>query len=119
MADVDDQTLNQSHRDPNSAPPHEQHDPKKPKPIDQEQAMTTPEVSKRTPDAQYPMGGQVPRVGDREVTAAGFPGIFETMRFAAKEGPIKSARTLSVVNKKGGFDCPSCAWPDPDGERSF
>jgi len=22
------------------------------------------------------------------------------------------------MNQKGGFDCPSCAWPDPDGERS-
>ena len=22
------------------------------------------------------------------------------------------------LNKKGGFDCPSCAWPDPDDERS-
>ena len=23
-----------------------------------------------------------------------------------------------ALNKKGGFDCPSCAWPDPDDERS-
>ena len=22
------------------------------------------------------------------------------------------------MNKKDGFDCPSCAWPDPDDERS-
>ncbi len=22
------------------------------------------------------------------------------------------------LNKKGGYDCPSCAWPDPDDERS-
>ena len=23
------------------------------------------------------------------------------------------------VNQKGGFDCPGCAWPDPDDERSM
>jgi hypothetical protein len=21
--------------------------------------------------------------------------------------------------EKDGFDCPSCAWPDPDGDRKF
>ena len=24
-----------------------------------------------------------------------------------------------VLNQAGGVDCPSCAWPDPDGHRSF
>ena len=23
------------------------------------------------------------------------------------------------INQKGGFDCPGCAWPDPDDERSI
>jgi molybdopterin-dependent oxidoreductase alpha subunit len=27
-------------------------------------------------------------------------------------------KTLLKVNQKDGFDCPGCAWPDPDGERS-
>ena len=26
-------------------------------------------------------------------------------------------QTLLKLNQKDGFDCPSCAWPDPDGER--
>jgi hypothetical protein len=25
---------------------------------------------------------------------------------------------LSESTPQQGFDCPSCAWPDPDGERS-
>lgn len=29
-------------------------------------------------------------------------------------GPIRSLRTLARVNQVGGFDCMSCAWPDPD-----
>ncbi|MEM9931447.1 MAG: hypothetical protein AAF840_16675, partial [Bacteroidota bacterium] len=27
-------------------------------------------------------------------------------------------KTLQKLNQKGGFDCPGCAWPDPDGNRS-
>ncbi|MDQ5858428.1 MAG: FdhF/YdeP family oxidoreductase [Acidobacteriota bacterium] len=80
--------------------------------------MATPEVSQRTPDAQYPMGAEVPRIGERDRTAAGFYAIYETVRFAAKHGPLRSLKGLTAVNQKGGFDCPSCAWPDPDGNRS-
>src|SRR6185436_1232258 len=27
-------------------------------------------------------------------------------------------RTLLQLNQMGGFDCPGCAWPEPDNERS-
>ena len=27
-------------------------------------------------------------------------------------------KTLFKLNQKGGIDCPGCAWPDPDDERS-
>jgi len=33
-------------------------------------------------------------------------------------GPIRGARALLRMNQKGEFDCPGCAWPEPDGERS-
>ncbi len=29
-------------------------------------------------------------------------------------GPRRSARTLLKLNQADGFDCMSCAWPDPD-----
>jgi anaerobic selenocysteine-containing dehydrogenase len=32
-------------------------------------------------------------------------------------GVARSLATLRTVNQKGGFDCQSCAWPDPDGDR--
>ncbi|VTR94415.1 oxidoreductase alpha subunit : Uncharacterized protein OS=Cystobacter violaceus Cb vi76 GN=Q664_23295 PE=4 SV=1: Molybdopterin: Molydop_binding [Gemmata massiliana] len=28
-------------------------------------------------------------------------------------------RTLTLLNQAQGVDCPSCAWPDPDGHRSL
>lgn len=33
-------------------------------------------------------------------------------------GATRGAQALYRLNQKHGFDCPSCAWPDPDGERS-
>ncbi len=32
-------------------------------------------------------------------------------------GPARTARTLSKLNQADGFDCMSCAWPDPDPEH--
>ena len=32
--------------------------------------------------------------------------------------PGEAFRTLTRLNQHGGFDCPGCAWPDPDDERS-
>jgi len=44
--------------------------------------------------------------------------IYETVKRGVNEmGTSRSFRTLLKVNQKEGFDCPSCAWPDPDGAR--
>ncbi len=60
------------------------------------------------------------RVSEIEDTAAGLPAIFATMRHTlGKMGAIRTLRTLSTMNQKDGFDCQSCAWADPDGERHF
>ncbi len=54
----------------------------------------------------------------RDRSAAGLASIYETAHFGIREmGVDRSLRTLLRVNQKNGFDCPSCAWPDPDGER--
>ncbi|HEY4133438.1 MAG TPA: FdhF/YdeP family oxidoreductase [Gemmatimonadaceae bacterium] len=50
--------------------------------------------------------------------AAGFRSIYETAHHGVKEmGVRRSTRVLLTLNQKDGFDCPSCAWPDPDGDR--
>src|SRR5918993_5503037 len=115
MPEPDLQTQSQSHRDENNAP--RQEDRKKPKPFDQEQPAETPEVSKRTPDAQYPADGEGPRVGPRKKVAGGVQSVLQSTKFALRESPTRSIRSLLVANQKGGFDCPSCAWPEPDGDR--
>jgi molybdopterin-dependent oxidoreductase alpha subunit len=58
------------------------------------------------------------RTGKRHLRAAGLTSIWETVHRGVRDMGVKrSLRTLSKVNQKDGFDCPSCAWPDPDGER--
>ena len=32
--------------------------------------------------------------------------------------PADVVKTMFRLNQKGGIDCPGCAWPDPDDERS-
>lgn len=60
------------------------------------------------------------RVSEPEHVAAGLPAILSTMKHALGEmGVIRTLRTLKTMNQKDGFDCQSCAWADPDGERHF
>lgn len=51
--------------------------------------------------------------------AAGLEAVVVTTKKALQEtGLIRGLRVLTTVNQKGGFDCSSCAWPDPDDHRS-
>ncbi|MEO9893377.1 FdhF/YdeP family oxidoreductase [Aurantibacter sp.] len=47
--------------------------------------------------------------------AAGALGVKEALRHGFKEmGIVRSMSALFEMNQKDGFDCPSCAWPDPE-----
>ncbi len=57
--------------------------------------------------------------GQHKTIAAGLPAVLSSMQYALREtGPIRGTRLLTTMNQKDGFDCSSCAWPDPDSERS-
>ncbi len=50
--------------------------------------------------------------------AAGVKAVAVAMGRALTEmGPTRSARALLRLNQTDGFDCMSCAWPDPDPEH--
>lgn len=52
--------------------------------------------------------------------AAGLPAVKVALEHAMKEmGLKKSFETLSKLNQKDGFDCPGCAWPDPEKRSSL
>lgn len=57
--------------------------------------------------------------GKIKKTAAGAPAVVSSMKQVFGEaGILRGVKALMHLNKKGGLDCPSCAWPDPDDERS-
>jgi molybdopterin-dependent oxidoreductase alpha subunit len=61
---------------------------------------------------------ELTRVSEPKSCAGGIPSVLATVSRAYDEmGVRRSLRTLGTVNQKGGFDCQSCAWPDPDGPR--
>jgi molybdopterin-dependent oxidoreductase alpha subunit len=59
-------------------------------------------------------------LSDPKKWAAGLPAVTSSLGHILREaGPVRGGRGLMEMNQAGGFDCPSCAWPDPDHDRSF
>jgi len=60
-----------------------------------------------------------PKLSPPKLVAAGIPAVISTMSHGfTRMGAVKSLSNLSKVNRFNGFDCPGCAWPDPDGHRT-
>lgn len=51
--------------------------------------------------------------------AAGAPAVMHSLeQLVLNASVLRGGRALFTMNQFDGFDCPSCAWPDPDDERS-
>jgi molybdopterin-dependent oxidoreductase alpha subunit len=69
--------------------------------------------------AQPPAAFTGLKLAARAEKAAGMPGVLVALRHANRYmGPRRAIKTMFKINQKGGFDCPGCAWPDPDDDRS-
>jgi formate dehydrogenase major subunit len=54
------------------------------------------------------------KVSKPKTWAAGIPSVLHALQHAEREmGTRRGLKTLRAINQKEGFDCPSCAWPDP------
>lgn len=59
------------------------------------------------------------KLGPPKKVAAGVPAVFTALQHVFGEaGFFRGLKALDKLNTKDGYDCPSCAWPDPDDERS-
>jgi len=78
-----------------------------------------PEPSKdRTPGAQPPEEQAQVKLRAPDRVAAGMHALAETLKFTAREtGFARAISDWLKINKKDGFDCQSCAWPNPDRDR--
>lgn len=58
-------------------------------------------------------------ISDPKRYAAGIGGVFHSMEPALTQmGLVRTAKLMTKINQKNGFDCMSCAWPDP-GHRKI
>jgi len=74
----------------------------------------------------YPVLAQPPealtglRLESQAKVAAGVTAVIKSMQFSwGEDGVTRGTKGLLGMNQKGGFDCSSCAWPDPDEHRSI
>lgn len=75
---------------------------------------TSTEISAQTPEEP-----RLVQIESPSKAAGGVPSIVATTKHTLREmGLTRGVRTLFHLNQKTGFDCPGCAWPEPDGERS-
>jgi len=81
--------------------------------------MSNQEINPPQPSAQSPEDPSLVQIEPLSKAAGGIPSIVATAKTVWSEmGVSRGVRTLLKLNQKDGFDCPGCAWPEPDGERS-
>jgi len=74
--------------------------------------------SPRSQLAQPPEGLTGLKTEPPQTYAAGAPAILSSIHhLASRSALIRGSLALRVLNQKGGIDCMSCAWPEPDGHR--
>ena len=77
--------------------------------------MGHPSPPGRTPADERPL-----MVKPRKQRAAGIPAVASSLRHGVRRmGLARTVQTLRMVNQQDGFDCPGCAWPDPEHRSGF
>lgn len=77
-------------------------------------------MSKRkTPNPENPEDFTGIRLTAPKTVAAGIPAVISSIQHVFGEMSVpRGFKALLKLNQKDGYDCPGCAWPDPDDERS-
>ncbi|MEM6843917.1 MAG: FdhF/YdeP family oxidoreductase [Bacteroidota bacterium] len=59
------------------------------------------------------------KISERKKVAAGIPAVVSSTKHVYNEvGVVEGTKLMTQINQFNGFDCPGCAWPDPDDHRS-
>jgi len=84
-----------------------------------ESGSSTEQRPSSLPEAQPPEESAPPEIKPISKAAGGVTAAITAAKYAFGEmGVVRGTRTLLQLNQKDGTDCPGCAWPEPDGERS-
>ncbi len=75
-----------------------------------------PKTSRDAGAALVPVEPGAPVLRDaRGTAAAGVGAVVSSLAYTLERaGPVRGLRVLARVNQAAGFDCPGCAWPDPE-----
>lgn len=73
----------------------------------------------KKPSAQPPLEFHDIKITHPSKTAAGLKGVAVALGHILDEMGPGGMLTMFRLNQLKGFDCPGCAWPDPDEKRSF
>ncbi|MBL3658116.1 FdhF/YdeP family oxidoreductase [Fulvivirga sediminis] len=77
-------------------------------------------MDKKKIKAQPPEGHDKLLYGQKTEVAAGIKAIKSSLEHVFGEvGVVEGSKALLKLNQFDGFDCPGCAWPDPDKHRSI
>jgi len=58
-------------------------------------------------------------IGQRPHVAAGLKSVLKAVEVTVQEtGLLRGVKTLAHLNQFEGIDCPGCAWPDPEDQRT-
>jgi len=70
------------------------------------------------PAPHHDLDEEALRVTEPKTWAAGIPGAVVSLKRSWEEmGPVRTARAWRRLNQVGGFDCPGCAWPEPNDRK--
>ncbi|GAA4468657.1 FdhF/YdeP family oxidoreductase [Nemorincola caseinilytica] len=73
----------------------------------------------KKPNAENPESLLNLKLTKPKIVAAGIPAVLSSAKHVFGEMDLaRGMKALLALNQKDGFDCPGCAWPDPDGHRS-
>lgn len=76
-------------------------------------------IDNKTPKAENPEVFTGIKLSKPKEMAAGMPAVLSSAKHMLNEmGAMRAWKALIELNQKDGYDCPGCAWPDPDGHRS-
>ena len=71
------------------------------------------------PNPENPESFESIKITKPKKVAAGIPAVISSAKHILNEmDVVRGFKALAQLNQKEGFDCPGCAWPDPDDDRS-
>lgn len=84
-----------------------------------EEQQNSANLDTKLPDAENPYQLSKLKITKVEKWAAGVPAVLAAVSDLIEDKAVlRGGKALFQMNQKGGFDCSSCAWPDPDDDRS-